>query len=372
MDYNKILADIKDRGWKVFLSSFLATFIMVTLQHLHADPMILVSKVCQAMPSTTCSQALINPQPMQIRVIDVVKPRLDNVPNNFFPKKPSAPISLVTQAKASSDFEGARAYVALDAETGDVILEKNFSQKTPIASLTKIMTAIVALDLASPKDIFTVTPNAANQPPTKLVLTPGEKISLEELLNASLLTSANDCTELIRDGVDAKYGSPVFIEAMNEKARFLGLKNSHFQNPQGFDNPNHYSSPEDLAILTKYALSNYPLIASIVQKDHAEFPATATHKEMYLNNWQGLLGVYPGVSGVKIGNTDDAGTTTVVTSTREGKKIIAVLLGAPGVLERDMWTAKLLDTAFATFAIKPVNVTESELRAKYKTWKYFN
>jgi serine-type D-Ala-D-Ala carboxypeptidase (penicillin-binding protein 5/6) len=158
---------------------------------------------------------------------------------------------------------------------------------------------------------------------------------------------------------------------MNEKARFLGLKNSSFTNPQGFDNKNHYSSVEDVAILTRYALTHYPLIAQVAQKDSEELLATPTHKYHWLNNWNGLVGVYPGAEGLKIGNTGDAGHTTTVVAEREGKKLIAVLLGAPGVLERDYWTSQILDAGFDKYGIKPANITEEQLRAKYKTFKYF-
>src|SRR5690606_3687251 len=96
------------------------------------------------------------------------------------------------------------------------------------------------------------------------------------------------------------------------------------------------------------------------------------HKQFDLYNWNGLLGVYPGASGVKIGNTGDAQKTTIVTAERNGKKLLVVVLGAPGVLERDMWAAELLDLGFEKqYGMAPINVTEEQLRAKYKTWKYW-
>ena len=161
------------------------------------------------------------------------------------------------------------------------------------------------------------------------------------------------------------------MRAMNEKARFIGLKNTHFDNPQGFDGETHYSSVEDLAILTHYALSNYPLISEIVAKDHGELIPTAYHtRAEYLNNWNGLIGVYPGVKGVKIGNTGDAGNTTAVLSERDGKKVLAILLGASGVLERDLFASELLNIGFESFSIPSFIITEEQLFEKYGTWKY--
>jgi D-alanyl-D-alanine carboxypeptidase len=229
------------------------------------------------------------------------------------------------------------------------------------------MTAVVALDLANPDEEFTVTEKAAKVIPTKIGVVVGQKMTLRELLHAALLTSANDAVQVIEDGIDAKYGEPVFVRAMNEKAQFLKLTESHFMNPQGFDNAEHYSSAHDLAVLTHYAMQ-YPLISEIVKKDYEYLPADQNHKQFDLPNWQGLLGVYPGAEGVKIGNTDSALHTTVVLSQREGKTILAVVLGANNGLDRDLKAAELLDYGFGKYNIKPANITTEQLQAKYQTW----
>jgi D-alanyl-D-alanine carboxypeptidase len=160
---------------------------------------------------------------------------------------------------------------------------------------------------------------------------------------------------------------------MNEKVKFIGLKNSEFSNPQGFDNPHNYSTVEDLAVISNYAVTHYPLLAQIVKKDHEVLSANEYHQEYYLNNWNGLLDVYPNVMGVKIGNTNEAGTTTAVVSERNGKRIVVVLLGAPDILNRDLWASELLDVGFEkTAGLAAISVTENQLRDKYSTWKYFN
>lgn len=337
-----------------FWGTFAAVFILVLLQHLGFQPM-----------------SLIRPVPDKVDIFRTeILPKLETKRNTFTLKKNT---SLITKAYATGEFENATSYAVIDLSTGQVIMEKSLSRPVPIASLTKIMTALVALDLASPKEHFIVSHTASREIPTKIGVVPGEQLTLTELLHAMLLTSANDATEVVREGVDTKYGEDVFIRAMNAKAETLGLKHSHFENPQGFDAHDHYSSAEDLAVLTAYGLMHYPLFAEIVAKDYAFLPADSYHKQFDLYNWNGLLGVYPNVSGVKIGSTDDAGKTTVVVSEREGKKLMAVLLGAPGILERDLWTADLLDAGFAEAAgLAPVKVTETQLHEKYATWQYFN
>lgn len=101
-------------------------------------------------------------------------------------------------------------------------------------------------------------------------------------------------------------------------------------------------------------------------------PQDNNHKEFKLPNWNGLLDVYPNIIGFKIGNTDDAGKTTVVLSQRENKTILVVLLGAPGIIERDLWAGQLLDIGFQkTSNLTPINVTEAQLREKYRTWDFW-
>lgn len=312
----------------------------------------------------------LNPLPVETTILDTVRPKLKERVDAFRLKKQT---SLVPQVAAGNEYDNASAYAVVDYDTGEVIGEKSLSKRLSIASLTKLMTAVVALDLSQPEDIFVVSRTAARKIPTKIGVVPGERMTLNELLHASLMTSANDATEVIREGIDVAYGSPVFIQAMNEKAKIMGLTNTHFTNPQGFDDEEHYSSVEDMTILTHYALTNYPLIAEIVKKDYVFLPQDKNHKQFDLYNWNGLLGVYPNVMGVKIGNTDDAGVTTIVLSERDGKRVIAVLLGASDILKRDLWSSQLLDAGFAkTGKLEPVEVKEEDLAAKYASWQTWN
>lgn len=357
-------------GWKIFLLSLAAQFIVASLLHFGATP------------PKTLDFFLVSPL-AKPDIFEEVKAKLEGKPNNFQLKRESSLIPNVLQpgsVLAGADYDQTVAYLVVDLNTGEVLAEKNGPQKVPMASLTKIMTAVAALDLASPEENFTVTENAAMVEPTSIGVVPGQKMALGELLNALLLTSANDSAAVIKEGIDAKYTQGSFIKAMNAKAAILGLKNTHFENPQGYDGEDHFSSAEDLATLSQYALTNYPEISEIVKKDYEYLPENNNHKQFDLYNWNGLLGVYPGVYGVKIGNTSDAGHTTVVVSERKqnshpkgviSKKVLVVLLGAPGVLERDLWASQLLDLGFFKLGLDPVGVTEGELQSKYATWKYW-
>lgn len=341
---------------RAFLLSFIPMFLMVVLRQLG------VSLPVISFPTTLFQ----SPQPVKA---DVITPKLQQKTNFYQLHKP---VSILPIAYATMDNTlDTTAYSVIDYDNGNIIVEKNGSQKVPVASLTKVMTATVALDLASPDDVFTISNRAAHAIPTHIAMIAGQKMTLSELLHALLMTSANDAGTVIKEGIDKRYGQGTFVTAMNTKANFIGLLDSHFDNPQGFDSQNNYSTANDLAILSHYALTNYPLIAEIAQKDYIELPADTNHKKFKLYNWNGLLDVYPNVEGLKIGNTDAAGKTMIAISTRNDKKILAVLLGAPGVLERDMSTGALLDIGFATVANLPkVNVTEEQLRAKYATWTY--
>lgn len=352
---NQIIATFTGR-WKLFLATLIAQFAIAFMLHLGVRLPEIFNFLVLTGPKTNASLA------------SPFGDRLKEKSNSFFLKKP---VSLMSSVYASADFTQAKAYVTVDSDSGQILDGRNEETRVPIASLTKIMTALIGLDLAPADQQFTVRGDAARVEPTSIGVVEGQKMSLDELLHAALMTSANDGVQVIKDGIDEQYGAGTFVRAMNDKAQFLGLKNTHFQNPQGFDNPGNYSTADDLAVLTHYALTNYPEIADIVKTDYRFLPADGNHKQFDLYNWNGLLGVYPGVEGMKIGNTDDAGYTTVVVARRDGHKLITVVLGAPGVVERDMWAAQALDEGFAKYGLNPVNVTEAQLKAKYATWKYW-
>lgn len=267
----------------------------------------------------------------------------------------------------------ANAYIVVDMDTHEVLAESNSRTPMAVASLTKVMSSVVALDLAEVSENFTVSEHAAGIIPTKIGVVPGEKMSVYELLQAVMLTSANDATEVMKEGINEKYNEDVFVRAMNIKAEFIGMENTNFTNPQGFDYPEgHYSSAYDLALLSLYAMENYEEIRNIAKEDYAFLPESKLHKQFDLHNWNGLIGVYPNTFGLKTGMTERAGNTTIVMSERDGKRVLVVLLGATSVVERDLQASVLLNAGFSSSNMKPIAVDESMLSERYGRWAFWN
>lgn len=360
--------------WKVLLISLVAQLLMTVALHIGLQ----APKIFDLfyLPNLQAKVQLISPQKgnpadtahQQDGVWNQIQQKLEQKQNTFQLKNES---SMIPSAYAAGEYDQALGYVVVDLDTGNVLASKNDQAQLAPASLTKVMSAVVALDLASPEERFTVSGAAANMQPTKIGVVEGQSMTLDELLHAALMTSANDSVEVIKDGINTKYQQDIFVKAINTKASLLGLKNTHFENPQGLDSQAQFSSASDLAILSAYALKNYPEIGNIVKKDYQFLPADLNHKQFDLYNWNGLLGVYPGVEGLKIGNTENAGYTTIVASSREGHQVLVVLLGAPGVLERDLWASQLLDLGFEKLGLPAANITSEQLKQKYSTWKYW-
>lgn len=260
-------------------------------------------------------------------------------------------------------------YVVVDGD-GNIVLAQDPDSKRSPASLTKLMTVMVVLDTAAEDEVFTVPKESVNLEPTILMVSEGESFSRQELLQGALITSANDAADVLARGVAKKLGGSVevFVKLMNQKAQNLGLAQTVFANPTGYDDPRQVSTPRELAKLSQYALENYPTIKELVGTRSARLDKTGTHKSFELPNWNALLGVYPGVLGVKIGYTEDAGYVTIVTAEREGKRLMVVLLGAPDRRARDFWAAQLLNSAFSESGIKPFRVTLLMLKLREAEW----
>ncbi|MBI2007514.1 MAG: D-alanyl-D-alanine carboxypeptidase [Candidatus Blackburnbacteria bacterium] len=263
----------------------------------------------------------------------------------------------------------APAYLAVD-KNGDVVYSANPDVRRSPASLTKLMTAMVVLDIVSPDEVFEVPKEAVGVEPTALLLEQGEKLLVRELLEAALITSANDAAETLARGAAKKLGGSkdVFIRLMNEKAKSMGLRDTRFKNPTGYDEDGQFSTARDLAKIAYWAAGNYPIIKEIIMTHSASISGTKDHKPYELPNWNALLGIYPGVDGVKIGNTEKAGHVTIVTSKRGQERFMVVLLGAPDRKARDLWAAELLDSAFVNVGVRPARVTWTMVKTRYRQW----
>jgi D-alanyl-D-alanine carboxypeptidase (penicillin-binding protein 5/6) len=211
------------------------------------------------------------------------------------------------------------------------------------ASLTKLVTAMVAVDDAGSLDhMVEVTKQATQVVPSVMGLTAGEQLTVRELIEGLLLDSGNDAAEALATGIVPR---DRFIRQMNQKAKSIGLTASHFVTPSGLDAPGHGMSAHDLAHTAAYFDAYYPQLAQIADTKDVVIAATSTHKAFYPHNLNRLLWSYPGATGLKTGLTDNAGGCMLATATRGGRHLIAVVLNATGYSTND--AAILLDYGFS-------------------------
>jgi len=235
---------------------------------------------------------------------------------------------------------GANAAIVMDAASGRVLFEKNAYSRLPMASTTKIMTAIVALEQGNLDDIVVVSKRAAGIGGSTINLKTGQKIRLRELLYGLMLNSGNDAAIAIAEHIGGTVEN--FAEMMNKKAVEIGALDTSFKSPHGLDMDGHYSTAYDLAVITGYALKN-PVFAEIVRTKHANIGYTT------LNNTNEMLSIYPGADGVKTGYTGKAGRCLVTSATRDGWQIISVVLGCPTRYIRAESSKVILDYAFENY-----------------------
>ncbi|HAU31909.1 MAG: Serine-type D-Ala-D-Ala carboxypeptidase [Desulfotomaculum sp. 46_296] len=236
----------------------------------------------------------------------------------------------------------ADAAVMMDAKTGQVFFVKNpYKQRAP-ASLTKIMTAIIALENSNPSDLVTISKNAASVYEGQIInLHAGDKITLHNLLKAALIYSANDSTVAIAEHVADS--EKIFLGMMNEKAKLIGAINTHFVNTNGYTHPNHYSTAYDLALITRYALDN-PAFRKYVRCNEADVEWVEPKKSEKIYSTNRLLERgYPGIEGVKTGSTSAAGNCLIVLANSDGRSLITVVLDC---YDRYRDTMAILDYGF--------------------------
>ena len=234
----------------------------------------------------------------------------------------------------------ARAFVVVDATTGDVLAQRAPSQRLPIASLTKLMTVIVTLQHARPDAVVTVEHDAAVVGESTINLRAGERLTVRDLLKGALIQSANDAADALADYVG--HGDErAFVAMMNAEAKRLGLHETHFVRPDGLDAPGHYSTAHDVTVLAEAAMRS-PLVRSIVRERTDRIAGGRV-----LHTWNDLLGVFRGLDGVKTGHTGAAGWCEVAQVKRDGLDVYATILGSPDRSQRNGDLAALLRWAFA-------------------------
>ncbi|RXZ76904.1 D-alanyl-D-alanine carboxypeptidase [Paenibacillaceae bacterium] len=242
----------------------------------------------------------------------------------------------------------AHASALIDVESGRLLHEENGDERNKIASLTKIMTAIVAIEHGDLADVVKVGKRAAGKEGSSIYLKVGEEMSLGHMLYGLMLRSGNDAATAIAEHVGGSEEG--FVHMMNEKAEWLGLQNTHFMNPHGLDHEDHYSSANDMAQLTAYAMRNESF-REIVKTRVKNVPNPNDEWDYRWTNKNKMLTMYEGADGVKTGYTKQAFRCLVSSATRDGQQLVAVTLN-----DGDDWLdhRNLLDFGFEHFPLQDV------------------
>ena len=236
----------------------------------------------------------------------------------------------------------AKSAAVMDSVSGRLLLDQNSCKQSLIASTTKIMTALLICERCNVLDQMQIPRQAVGVEGSSMYLKEGERLSIQELLYGLMLSSGNDAAVAL-----ALYccGSiQEFANLMNDKARSLGMSQTHFENPNGLDSKNHYSTARDLAILASYAMEN-PIFSKTVSTK------TVTIGNRVLRNHNKLLWLYPGADGVKTGYTKAAGRILVSSATQNRRRLVAVTISDP-----NDWAdhAAMLDRGFSQFSLQRI------------------
>lgn len=250
----------------------------------------------------------------------------------------------------ATPYTSAKAMCLIEAETGRVLAEKNAETSLPMASTTKIMTAITAIENCEDLDTpFVIDEKAVGVSGTSMYLRKGETLSMRDLLYGLMTVSGNDASVAI--GMHVGGTIERFVDLMNFTAYKIGADSTHFENTHGLDEKGHYTSAHDLALISAYALKN-ETFKEIVSTQNIKV-VSAEGKTRYLHNKNKLLQTFDGAIGVKTGYTDDAGRCLVSAAERDGMRLVCVVLNCGAMFED---CAKLLEWGFANY--KMVNLCE--------------
>jgi D-alanyl-D-alanine carboxypeptidase (penicillin-binding protein 5/6) len=249
------------------------------------------------------------------------------------------------RAQAAPPAVNARGAVLMDAASGRILWERNGDKRLPMASTTKIMTALVALKYGDPDEKIKVRANTTRIEGSSIWLEEGEVLTLTQLLYGLMLRSGNDAAETIAQAVAGDVDS--FVDLMNRTARELGADDTHFVNPHGLPADDHYTTARDLAVITRAALE-VPLFREIVACEHKVIPWRGHPYDRAMRNKNRLLWELPGCTGVKIGYTKQAGRCLSASAMRNGMELIAVVLDCPSYFET---CAAILEYGFDEYRI---------------------
>ena len=264
-----------------------------------------------------------------------------------------SPSSGLAAEKKTDLADNARSAILIERDTGQVLYEKNSDEKLPPASMTKIMTMLLVMEALETGKIrldekVWTSEYAASMGGSQIFLEEGEEMTVEELLLAVAIASANDASVALAEKIAGSEEN--FVEMMNEKAKELGLKNTKFQNSTGLSAKDHYSSARDMAVLAKELLK-YEEITKYT-KQYEAYLREDTDNKFWLVNTNRLVKFYPGVDGLKTGYTSEAKYCLTATAKKDDMRVIAVVFGAPSSKERNKQISRMFDYAFSQFQSK--------------------
>lgn len=260
-------------------------------------------------------------------------------------------INLLSAFSAAAAYDitpSAKSAVMIDASSGAVLYSKNPDERLGMASTTKIMTGILALEYGNMNDVYTVSPTGEWVEGSSIYLNPNEKITMETLLYGLLLKSGNDAAVAIANHISGS--EQAFVKLMNDKALELGLENTRFANPHGLYAEDHYTTAYELAKLAAYAMQN-PVFAQIVNTTQYKEKPIEDRDGRVINNANKLISMYAEADGIKPGFTPETGRTLVGSASKNGVRVITVTLDCS-----DDWTEHkaMFDYAFNNFEQKTI------------------
>jgi D-alanyl-D-alanine carboxypeptidase (penicillin-binding protein 5/6) len=249
----------------------------------------------------------------------------------------------VSAPKAVEITVSAKSAVVMEAATGRVLYQKNADEKMPMASTTKIMTALVAVENGNLSDTVTVGQNASGVEGSSIWLSAGETMTLSDMLFGLMLASGNDAAVAIAEHVGGSVDA--FVDMMNAKARDIGAYNTHFANPNGLPADDHYTTAYDLALISSHAMRN-KTFCEIVKTQYKTLPWEGHEWDRVVKNKNKILWNYEGGNGVKTGYTKEAGRCLSAAAERDGMQLVSVVLSAPDMFNDCM---ALMDYGFENY-----------------------
>lgn len=255
--------------------------------------------------------------------------------------------------------EKAKSAILIEASTGKILFEKNADEKLHPASMTKMMSMLLIIEaiedeIISWDQIVTVSENASSMGGSQILLETGEKMSVRDLFKGVAIASGNDAVVALAETVAGNVSN--FVSMMNKRASQLGLTHTHFKNPHGLDDADHYSSSRDMSLIARELVKHEKVLE--YTKVYEDYLREDTDRKIWLVNTNRLVRFYDGVDGLKTGFTDDAGYCMTATAKKDGMRIIAVVMGEETSKIRNQEVSEMLDYAFAQY--KVINMLQNK------------